>query len=211
MMKIKPDNKKSAILLVMLEAAEGEEQELHDWYDFEHIPERAAVKGFSKLQRYVCLEGWPRFMALYDLDSLDVLKTKEYELIVGDNYSPWSKRVIGKARGWIRSEAELVEHGSKKLDLKVAPLRMMVVSYTDVQSGDIASLDKKIKAYTDQRSDVLQSRVFRVARDKDRRLYALIELNAPRSLKEFDWDQFIPKSGQIDIANIYTRYWRAKN
>jgi len=199
------------ILLVTLDAAEGEEQELHDWYDFEHIPERASVEGFKTLQRYVCLEGWPRLMALYDLDSLQVLESKAYQAIVGENYTPWSKRVIGKVRGWMRSEAELVGTGPACTGAAGAPLRLLVVGYRDVQENDVARLAEKIKICQVENSEILQARLFRATNTAEGRLYALVELSVPRSLADFDWKALTPHSGSIDIANIYTRYWRSQS
>ncbi len=199
------------ILLVTLDAAEGDEQELHDWYDFEHIPERAGVAGFKTLQRYVCLEGWPRFLALYDLESLRVLESEAYQAIVGENYTPWSKRVIGKVRGWIRSEAELVGAGAAQTGAAGAPLRLLLVSFKNVQEREEQGLAKKLDAYANKKFEILQARLFRVANTTERRLYALIELSVPRSLSDFDWEALTPDSGTIDIANIYTRYWRSQN
>jgi len=199
------------ILLVTLDAAEGEEQELHDWYDFEHIPERASVQGFRTLQRYVCLEGWPRLMALYDLDSLQVLESPAYQAIVGDNYTPWSKRVIGKVRGWMRSEAELVGTSPRQTGAAGAPLRLLMVSYRGVQENDIRPLAEKLQAYQADNSEILQARLFRATNNTDGRLYALIELSVPRSLTDFEWSNLTPSSGSVDIANIYTRYWRSQS
>lgn len=199
------------ILLVTLDAAEGEEQELHDWYDFEHVPERAGVAGFNTLQRYVCLEGWPRLMALYDLESLQVLESDAYKAIVGDNYTPWSKRVIGKVRGWMRSEAELVGAGPARTGAAGMPLRLLLVSFKGVRESDIASLAEKIGAYENENAEILQARLFRVTNAAEGRLYALIELAAPRSLSDIDWGKLMPASGSIDVANVYTRYWRSQN
>ncbi len=61
------------ILIVMMEPPTAGEDEFNDWYDFEHILERAAVPGFESALRYICLSGWPRYMALYDLASIEVM------------------------------------------------------------------------------------------------------------------------------------------
>jgi hypothetical protein len=56
------------------------------WYDEEHVPNRLALPGFLKAQRYKAAgedEG-PRYLALYDLSSVDVLQGLDYQRIVQD-------------------------------------------------------------------------------------------------------------------------------
>lgn len=195
-----------AILMVMLDPPEGDEQELHDWYDAEHVPERAAIEGFLTLQRYVCLEGWPRYMALYDVTSLDVLRGKAYQAVAGDNFSPWSKRVIAKVRGWTRTEAEQVLLGPAGTG--PAPLRLAVLRFKGVSAAGATPLRAALEAFLHGRPDVLRSRLFRSTGGSDGHYYALIELSTPRSLADFAWEQLKLPEGAMDIANLYTRYWR---
>jgi hypothetical protein len=79
--------------------------EFNDWYDTEHVPERRRVPGFVNCERWIGAENPRLSIATYDLESLDVLKTGAYRAIAGENLSPWSKRVIGKAKRLCRFEA----------------------------------------------------------------------------------------------------------
>jgi hypothetical protein len=92
------------MLLVQMEPPATLEEEFHDWYDTEHTPERAAVPGFLSAARYVCVDGWPRYMACYDLESVAVLDGADYRAIGGENLSVWSKRVLAKVVGRRRFE-----------------------------------------------------------------------------------------------------------
>ena len=74
------------------------EAEWNDWYDTEHIPERARIEGFLTIQRWLCADDPKISIATYDLDSVDVLEKPEYKAIAGANLSPWSKRMTGKAQ-----------------------------------------------------------------------------------------------------------------
>ncbi len=113
------------ILFVLMEPQPLNEEEFNDWYDLEHVPERAAVPGFEVLQRYVCTAGFPRYMALYDLESPDVLDSDAYKAIGGENSSIWTKRVTRSVRGHYRMTGpqlwpgervtELVEGQAKRL------------------------------------------------------------------------------------------------
>jgi hypothetical protein len=92
------------MLLVQMQPPAAMEEEFHAWYDTEHVPERETVPGFLSAARFVCVEGWPRYMACYDLSSLDVLEADAYLRIGGDNLSVWSKRVLGHVVGYERLE-----------------------------------------------------------------------------------------------------------
>jgi len=56
-----------------------DESGFNTWYDEEHVPLRLAVPGFLCASRYKATEDeGPRYLALYDLESVDVLKTSQY-------------------------------------------------------------------------------------------------------------------------------------
>ena len=82
-----PDPK--ALLVAMMQPSPNEEEEFNDWYDTEHMRDRAANPGFLTAMRFVCLEGWPRYLALYDLASIRALSEPEYIASSGANHSPW--------------------------------------------------------------------------------------------------------------------------
>ena len=89
------------------------EDEFNDWYDTEHIPERARVKGFVNCERWVGAEDPKVSIAAYDLESPAVLETPEYRAVAGANLSPWSKRVTGRCRRICRFEAEQTLPGNQ--------------------------------------------------------------------------------------------------
>ena len=88
------------------------EEEFNAWYDTEHIAERLAVSGFETALRYVCIDGAPRYLAMYDLASPDVLNSPGYRKVGFDNASPWTKRVTSRVRIY-RSFGEQVYPGTK--------------------------------------------------------------------------------------------------
>jgi hypothetical protein len=88
------------LLLTMTEPAARDEEEFNAWYDTEHIPERLAIPGFISARRWVDPAAQPgegRYLATYELESPGVLDTPEYLRHVGDGFTPWSKRVLGRA------------------------------------------------------------------------------------------------------------------
>jgi len=59
------------------------EAEFHDWYDHEHGPARFRVPGLVGAHRYQELdEATPRWLALYELESPEVLDRPEYKAVV---------------------------------------------------------------------------------------------------------------------------------
>jgi hypothetical protein len=87
--------------------------EFNDWYDTEHVPERARTPGFINCERWVGAEDAQISIATYDLQALSVLQSPAYLAIGGENLSPWSKRVIGKVRRICRFEAEQTLPGNE--------------------------------------------------------------------------------------------------
>ncbi|MPZ44995.1 MAG: hypothetical protein GEV05_16655 [Betaproteobacteria bacterium] len=68
--------------------------EFDDWYDTEHIPERMRIPGFLNAVRWIGVSNPRISLAIYDLESLDVLKKPEYRAVSPENFSPWSKRIL---------------------------------------------------------------------------------------------------------------------
>ncbi len=99
-----PKDGAPGMLLVQMEPPAAMEEEFQDWYDTEHTPEREAVPGFLSAARFVCVDGWPRYMACYDLETLSVLDGVDYRAIGGEHLSAWSKRVLAKVIGRRRFE-----------------------------------------------------------------------------------------------------------
>jgi hypothetical protein len=94
------------LLVAGFDASPVRPDEFDDWYDTEHLPERRAIEGFLRCERWIGAEHPRLSIATYDLASLDVLNSAAYRAIAGDNLSAWSKRVIGRSKRLCRFEAE---------------------------------------------------------------------------------------------------------
>ncbi|WP_248805450.1 DUF4286 family protein [Pseudomonas sp. MWU13-2100] len=99
-----------ALLLVLMQPPSSQEEEFNDWYDTEHFPQRLALPGFLDGRRWVCSEGWPRYLALYELENEEVLNTAQYLSVSGARSTPWSRRIlprtVGRQRIVLRTCAE---------------------------------------------------------------------------------------------------------
>ena len=99
------------ILIAAMNIANAPEDEFHDWYDTEHLPERQAVAGFLLCQRWIGAEDPKVSVATYDLETEGVLQSPGYQAIAGANLSPWSKRVTGRVERLMRFEGDQVLPG----------------------------------------------------------------------------------------------------
>ena len=57
------------ILIAAMNFSDVAEDEFHDWYDTEHVPERLAVPGFLNAERWIGISDPRISVALYDLDN----------------------------------------------------------------------------------------------------------------------------------------------
>jgi hypothetical protein len=92
-----------ALLMAIMEPTAAREDEFNDWYDLEHLPQMSSVSGIDSATRFIAVEGWPRYLAVYDLAEFSVLRSPAYRERTGSGFTPWSRRNLAAVRGWRRS------------------------------------------------------------------------------------------------------------
>ena len=83
----------NGLLLMMTDIDPANEEDFNRWYEEEHLAERMAIPGFINARRFTALEGGPKYLALYDLESPDVLQSPAYRHVVGAGTSEWTRRM----------------------------------------------------------------------------------------------------------------------
>jgi hypothetical protein len=101
------------ILIAAMNIANAAEDEFHDWYDTEHLPERQRVPGFLLCQRWIGAGDRKISIATYDLGNVAVLQSPGYQAIGGANLSPWSKRVTSRVERLMRFEGDQILPGDR--------------------------------------------------------------------------------------------------
>jgi hypothetical protein len=101
------------ILIASMNMANAAEDEFHDWYDTEHLPERVACPGFLRCQRWIGTTDRKISVATYDLETVGVLQSPGYLAIGGVNLSPWSKRLGSRYERLMRFEGEQILPGDQ--------------------------------------------------------------------------------------------------
>lgn len=166
--------KKDGLLLVKSNPPVQLEEEFNAWYDSEHLPERLSVPGFNSASRLVEVEDKRSYLALYELDSVGVLDTPAYLRFSGENFTPWTKRIV-PACNFIRVVAQLVRstgapqpHPSHTLLLQ---LRI--------------DCDKEVETWIDDalaklsHSNVFRIRVFQVLEIEETEIFCVVDGNGP--------------------------------
>jgi hypothetical protein len=69
---------RGALLLVWTDIPADVDAEFNDWYNREHLRERIEVPGFVRARRFAALSGRPKYVALYEVETADVLRSEAY-------------------------------------------------------------------------------------------------------------------------------------
>lgn len=77
------DGRDPYLLAVRVDVDRHGEDAFNDWYNRTHLPEVLDCPGFVAATRYECVDGEPRFLAMYELDRADALSTPEMERVYG--------------------------------------------------------------------------------------------------------------------------------
>jgi hypothetical protein len=90
--------KGGAILLVYTDLADEKyDEEFNAWYDTQHLPQLLALPGVLDAARYVAVKGGPKYLAAYEVESLDTVLGPSWQ---NRPIPAWDKRmspqVIGK-------------------------------------------------------------------------------------------------------------------
>jgi len=201
-----PDQR--GLLLAMMEPPPAMEEEFQDWYDTEHLPERAGVKGFLTARRFVCVDGWPRYLALYDLQDVQVLHGPGYAAVAGARYSPWTHRVVSRVSGQYRAEGVQLYPGQALFGAGGAAARVLLCRFRQVPTDLSAPIEQGLRALYEARPGTAQVRLF-VAQQPDGTDYlGIVELHGPVADGAVDAGAFGPAGQYLDLVNLYVPYTR---
>ncbi|RVO73522.1 hypothetical protein [Sinorhizobium medicae] len=192
----------------MMQPPESMEEEFQDWYDLEHIPERACCEGFLSALRFVCLDGFPRYVAVYDLAHPDVLKGDAYKAISGTKFSPWSKRILPRVHGQKRLDGPQIYPGTARYGDAGAPGRMGLLRLSGLGAEDEDAVIAVLRQTFEAREDVLQLRLWRSNYHGEFCFVGMVEAEAGFRFDAVDLSQMGRYRRNVDLLNLYSPYWR---
>lgn len=195
------------LLLATMEPPANIEEEFQDWYDFEHFPERQGCPGFITANRFVCVDGFPRYLAMYDLEDVAVLRGEGYRKIALTRYSAWTHRIMARVWGQYRAEAVQVYPGHG-LHGKAGPAsRLVLWRFRGVPGGGESGLVAGLRKLYEDRPGTVQLRVFRVAPNESGDYLAMAELSVP-VVAPLDLTALGDAGRHVDVVNTYVAYVR---
>jgi hypothetical protein len=192
-------------LLVTMEPPPELEEEFNDWYDLEHIPGRGSILGFETARRFVCISGWPKYLAFYDLAGIGVLDSPFYQQAAWASFSPWTKRLLGKVRGQYRGSGTQIYPGDA---LSGAMARLILIRFRDVPDAEGADIVAGLQSCYEGRKEVSQLRVMRSDYDNRIDYLAMIETHIPLLDPRPNAEALGASVSRIDLVNEYVPYWQ---
>jgi hypothetical protein len=191
-------------LLVTMDPPPELEEEFNDWYDTEHIPSGDGLPGFETARRFVCISGWPKYLAFYDLSGIGVLDSPFYPQAAWASFSPWTQRMLSKVRGQYRASGEQIYPG----DLLTGECaRMILIRFHDVPDGEGDAIVSGLRACYEGRKEVARLRVLRSTHAGRIDYLAMIEAHIPLADARPYPEALGDSAARINLLNEYVPYW----
>jgi hypothetical protein len=196
------------LLFAAMEPSPELEEEFQHWYDTEHFPERRDTPGFLTAARFVCLDGWPRYLAMYDLDDIGVLSGPDYARIAVNNYSRWTSRIVARVWGQYRAAARQIYPGTQCLGASGAASRVVVWRFRCIAEGGAHSVLAGLRSIYADQPETAQFRVFEAEQPDGIDCLGIVELYAPFTPPAGSVAAFGDARRHLDAVNVYIRYER---
>lgn len=81
----------SMLHIVMVDIDPAVETAFNHWYDTVHLPQILACPGWLSATRHACLEGGPKYTAIYEITGPEAYATPEFQAIRG--FGPFEDKV----------------------------------------------------------------------------------------------------------------------
>ena len=192
------------LLLATMEPPPAIEEEFQDWYDTEHFPERAGCPGFLTARRFICVDGWPRYLALYDLQDVQVLRGPDYRKFAGARYSPWTHRIMSRVWGQYRAEGVQQYPGQALLGDNGAATRLLLCRFRQVPPDQAAPIEQGLRML-EARPEIAQARLFVATQPDGVDYIGIVEL---RGSSAVGVEVFGSAAKYLDLLNLYVPYTR---
>ena len=177
------------ILIAAMDFSACPEDEFHDWYDLEHIPERLRIPGFLNAQRWIDAGNPKISVATYDLDTVAVLRSPPYQAIAGANSSPWTKRTQRFRKSLMRYEGEQILPGDATAPAGAGGLLLVgMTPAAAVETAFNAWYDTEHVPALARVPGVLSARRYRTS-EGNPKYVALYHLTSPDIVDTPEWKQ----------------------
>jgi hypothetical protein len=175
------------ILIAVMDFSAAPEDEFHDWYDLEHVPERLRVPGFLNADRWIGTDNPKISVATYDLDNVGALKSAPYLAVGGENGSPWTKRTARFRKGLLRYEGEQLYPGDRTAPPDAAALLLIGMNVAPEHEAEFNEWynTEHIPALSSVPGTLCARRYRGIGGTQ--RYVALYHLNSPEVVRSAEW------------------------
>lgn len=196
------------LLMATMEPPAGMEEEFQDWYDTEHFPERAGAEGFLTAKRFTCIDGFPRFLALYDLEDTGVLQRPSYRAVAGAKYSAWTQRIMPRMWGAYRADGPQCYPGRALLGAEGHAARLVLWRFAAAPEAAEMTIIEGLRANYEGKPQTAQVRLFKTQQQHGIDFIGLVELHVPCGPPAEAAAAFKGAARYIDLVNTYVAYQR---
>ncbi len=189
-----------ACLFVLMQPSPSFEEEFNDWYDTDHLPERLAIPGFLSARRYVCRDGWPAYLAIYDLVDLTPLSSAAYLRVAEGHYTPWTRRVLARVR--VQRHAVIRRDPGDGLTRDSACL--LLIRFARAGEAAQPALLERLQALGERHPEIADVRLMELE-DARGSYFAVIASRSPLVPGAVTAAAFSPYADAIDLWNVYAK------
>jgi antibiotic biosynthesis monooxygenase (ABM) superfamily enzyme len=186
------------------------EDEFNRWYDEEHIPNLRGVPGYRSARRYVAVEGEPKYMAFYEIDSIDAFRSPEHDRAAN---TAWTAKLRGHYSSRPMSFYEQVFpaqgtiHGAAWGQAMGALLTVRLGVAPEHEADFNAWYDQEHLAALAKVPGVIAVRRFRVIEGEPKYM-AMYELTEPGVQASEAWQRAIDTPWSARVRETFTSRWR---
>ncbi|NEI72463.1 hypothetical protein GR212_23060 [Rhizobium lusitanum] len=178
------------------------EEELNAWYDTDHIAERLAVPGFETGRRFVMIGLPRRYLALYDVEAIDVFRSPAYLAVSGENVTPWTRRVIGRGQFGRWPTVQLYPGDA----VTTVASRLLLMRFSSVASQSMSAIISGAEGNFPISPNVRQLRVF-ASEDGEAGVDVFVMVEGHGSLDlQVDPAAYGNAADHIDTVSLYAPY-----
>jgi hypothetical protein len=111
--------------MVLYYDIEGDTADHDDWHTVEHLHERMSIPGFVRATRWIAAPGTPRYLIVYEVDSVEVGTSPHY-LARLNAPTTWTSAMMPRFRGMVRGFCNVVATAGYGLGNAAVSLRFSV-------------------------------------------------------------------------------------
>jgi hypothetical protein len=132
-----PKTRGTGLLMLWTDVDPEYEAEFNRWYNEEHIAHLLKVPGFLSAGRYRALKGGPKYLAMYELEEPNVLRTSAFLDEVRYRPSPWRTKASGGRVGrnfLLSAYRQIFPIRTSPIELAMGPSKYLQMGRMDVSS-----------------------------------------------------------------------------